>query len=168
MAAHRTIAHPPGLLLAASLAATVLGCGARTEQPIAFNHQKHVADVGVECIDCHKYNRTQTYSGMPTLEECSTCHDEKASGSPELVKLAGLIKAKREPAWGRLHGLPDYVYYSHRRHVTLAKIPCERCHGPIAKTTTPPGRALVQHTMDFCIDCHRQRGVTNDCDACHR
>jgi len=60
------------------------------------------------------------------------------------------------------------VFYSHRRHVVVAKIPCETCHGAIARTSAPPARPLVKIRMKFCIGCHQRRNVTVDCIACHR
>jgi predicted CXXCH cytochrome family protein len=60
------------------------------------------------------------------------------------------------------------VYYTHRRHAGIGELECENCHGAIADTERPPERALVRVTMEFCMDCHREREQTLDCNACHR
>jgi hypothetical protein len=60
------------------------------------------------------------------------------------------------------------VYFSHRRHVGIGKLECGACHGDIAVSQHPPSRALVRITMEFCLDCHRAKGQSLDCVACHR
>jgi DnaJ-class molecular chaperone len=52
--------------------------------------------------------------------------------------------------------------------VALGELECEVCHGAIAATERPPRGPLVEITMDFCMDCHREQGQTLDCNACHR
>ena len=70
--------------------------------------------------------------------------------------------------FNKLFLMPDHVFYTHRRHVAIAEIDCAQCHGAIAETERPPDRALVRITMDTCMDCHRDRGQTLNCNACHR
>ncbi len=79
-----------------------------------------------------------------------------------------LISAGDPLRFTKLFTLPDHVFYTHRRHVGLGELECANCHGEIADTERPPPRALVQVTMDFCMDCHREQGQTLDCTACHR
>jgi hypothetical protein len=26
---------------------------------------------------------------------------------------------------------------------------------------------VMEHTMGFCLDCHKERNVSNDCVTCH-
>jgi len=33
--------------------------------------------------------------------------------------------------WIRVHNLPDHVYFSHAQHVTVGKLECQQCHGPV-------------------------------------
>lgn len=68
----------------------------------------------------------------------------------------------------KLFRLADHVFYTHRRHVGIAEIECEACHGAIAETERPPKRALLKIDMDFCLKCHREQEATLDCNACHR
>jgi hypothetical protein len=32
---------------------------------------------------------------------------------------------------GCIHNLPDFVYFNHSQHVTVAGIECQTCHGPL-------------------------------------
>ena len=42
---------------------------------------------------------------------------------------------------------------------------CAMCHGDLTQMTV--AERVVDHTMGFCIDCHKQRGASNDCLTCH-
>lgn len=154
------------MALAAALLATSAGCSDPVTQPIQFNHEKHTADL--ECVDCHKFNRTQTFSGLPTVKDCMECHDKPQTDSPEEEKIRVAAKEGRELEWKRLFQVPKHVYYSHRRHVILGQLPCQRCHGNMGKMKAPPTTAPVAITMSFCIDCHKERNVPVDCVTCHR
>jgi hypothetical protein len=137
-------------------------------QPIQFNHQKHVKDVGLDCSTCHEYFSTGEHSGLPSLSTCRGCHEEALTESPEEKKLLELVAADPQASFKKLFRLPDHAYYSHRRHVVAGALPCETCHGPIAETTTPPRYPLVRITMATCISCHDERNVATDCTGCHR
>jgi menaquinone reductase, multiheme cytochrome c subunit len=147
---------------------TALRPATRVLQPVQFNHQKHVKDVGLECASCHEYFATGEHSGLPSLELCEGCHSEALTKSSEEQTLLKLIASKPQPAFHKLFRMPDHVRYSHRRHVTAGGLPCETCHGGIAETTAPPPVALTRITMDTCTNCHVERGVRTDCTACHR
>jgi hypothetical protein len=137
-------------------------------QPIQFNHQKHVKDAGMECSACHQYFADHQHSGLPDLALCTGCHQQPLTKSPEEAKLIRLAASPAPPAFRKLFRLPDHAYYSHRRHVTIAKLPCTTCHGGIADTTAPPPRPLVRITMATCTGCHTRQSVQTDCTACHR
>jgi Cytochrome c7 and related cytochrome c len=137
-------------------------------QPIAFNHQKHVKVAGMDCSACHQYYADHQHSGLPDLALCTGCHQQPMTKSPEEAKLIKLAASPEPPAFRKLFRLPDHVYYSHRRHVTVAKLPCTTCHGAIADSTAPPPRPLVQIVMQTCIDCHTRQSVPTNCIACHR
>ncbi len=146
----------------------VFGAGTSVAQPIQFNHQKHVKGAGIDCSICHQYYAEHQHSGLPDLSVCMTCHQQAITKSPEEGKLISLAAAPYAPAFQKLFRLPDHVYYSHRRHVTVARLTCETCHGAIANTTAPPSRPLVRVTMATCTGCHTRVGVRTDCTACHR
>jgi len=83
-------------------------------------------------------------------------------------KLIKYINSDEEIPWRRLCKVADHVFYSHRRHVTVAGIECSVCHGGIGLSTTPPEWPLRKLKMSFCWDCHEQKGASTDCDACHK
>jgi hypothetical protein len=137
-------------------------------QPIQFNHLKHVKDVGLECYSCHQYYADHQHSGLQDLAKCPGSHQQPLGKSPEELTLIKLAASPAPPAFRKLFRLPDHVYYSHRRHAGIAKIPCATCHGAIADTTAPPPRPLVSITMKTCTDCHTRQSVQTDCTNCHR
>jgi hypothetical protein len=47
----------------------------RVKQPISFNHKIH-AENDLECLDCHPYFQEHASSGKPSIETCSSCHEE--------------------------------------------------------------------------------------------
>jgi hypothetical protein len=143
-----------------------LGLGSKTEQPIPFNHKKHL-EQGLECDSCHRYFKTQTFAGMPDIATCLQCHQEAVTKSPEEEKIRQFARKGEEIPWKHVYKEPDYVFYSHRRHAILGKISCQTCHGNIGNSERPPSRPYAAMTMRWCMACHTQRKVTNDCIACH-
>lgn len=137
-------------------------------QPIQFNHQKHVKEVGLDCSACHQYYADHQRSGLPDLATCTGCHQQPLGKTAEEAKLIKIAAQADPPVFRKLFRLPDHAYYSHRRHVTVAKLQCPTCHGAIADTTAPPPRPLVRITMQVCTDCHTRQSVQTDCTACHR
>jgi predicted CXXCH cytochrome family protein len=140
----------------------------RVVQPIAFNHQKHVRTLEIDCSTCHEFYETGSHAGLPTLTTCQGCHAEPLTDSPEEAKIFELVKAGKVDVFRKLFRLPDHAFYTHRRHVVVAKLPCERCHGAIADTTSPPERPLVRISMEFCLGCHQSSGASSACTSCHR
>jgi len=138
----------------------------RVEQPIAFNHAVH-ADVA-DCDTCHMYYSERNHSGLPSLELCMECHEDAVTESAEEQKIRDFMAAGNPPEFRKLFRLPDNVFYSHRRHVSLGELECETCHGAIAATLTPPEEPLIRISMQFCLDCHEDHGVSESCTACHR
>jgi len=158
-----------GLALLVGVATAQIVLSAQQGQPIAFNHKAHVSQ-GLDCTICHLYVREQAFATLPTIEICLMCHSAKVTDSPEEAKIREFAAKKAPLKWVRLYRLsPDAAaYFSHRRHVTLGKIECATCHGPMAERTTPPAKPLVSFSMDFCIDCHEEKKVATTCVNCHR
>jgi hypothetical protein len=44
-------------------------------------------------------------------------------------------------------------------------VDCATCHGDIAHQTV--AQRNVDHTMGFCVDCHKAKKASNDCLTCH-
>ncbi len=160
------------LLAGAGTTAITLGGGVAflrppVRQPIAFNHQRHAKELDLACSSCHLTVETESFSGLPDAEVCAFCHSEPQGKSEEEKKLVQLLKSGAPLVWKPLFRQPPHVYYSHRRHVAVAKIDCVVCHGSIAATTAPPGR-VKRLRMEDCLSCHRRSGVSTDCTTCHR
>lgn len=153
------------------LVVVVLPAGLRRpEQPIRFSHRLHAR--AMKCVGCHAQVAAGTAAGTPSLADCQDCHGGTQATSPEgrkeEAKLEAYETAKREIPWARITMLASDTFFSHRRHVALAKIECATCHGPIAETDALPAKPLVALTMNRCMECHRERGAALDCLACHR
>jgi hypothetical protein len=136
-------------------------------QPITFNHSKHIEN-GLTCPDCHVGVETQAHATLPDISTCLACHQSALTESPEEEKIRTLAAAGKDLAWIQLTRVPSHVYFSHRRHVALAKLACADCHGPVEKSIRPPDRPFRLLTMDACIQCHAQKHARTDCNDCHR
>ena len=136
-------------------------------QPIEFNHLKHTSELQLDCQFCHKYVVTGAHAGLPGAETCSICHGTVQGTSEEAARVTALLEEGDPIRFMKLFRLPDHVFYTHRRHAGIGELECQSCHGGIADTDRPPVRPLVTVTMEFCMACHEERGVTNDCNACH-
>jgi hypothetical protein len=44
-------------------------------------------------------------------------------------------------------------------------VDCTNCHGNVAQMTVAERK--VDHSMGFCVDCHREKKASNDCLTCH-
>ncbi len=66
-------------------------------------------------------------------------------------KIAGPIE------WVRIHNLPDHVYFNHAQHVSVGKVECQQCHGPVEEYEIVEQYAPL--SMGWCINCHRQSEV---------
>ncbi|MFQ5824790.1 MAG: cytochrome c3 family protein [bacterium] len=137
-------------------------------QPLAYNHNKHVEENGMECLDCHQYAEENPRASIPNIEVCVDCHEEAISESEEEKILVNFITENKKIPWRQIYSVPDYAYFSHRRHVKLGELECQVCHGNVGNLTIPITRPFIEMKMNWCMDCHEKRGVSNDCYACHR
>jgi len=76
---------------------------------------------------------------------------EKSLMNPSKESVSGAIE------WVRIHNLPDHVYFNHAQHVTVGKLACQTCHGPVEKMEVVQQYAPL--SMGWCINCHRQTEV---------
>lgn len=155
-------------LIIAALFFLVNGNTGAVLQPIPFDHHLHVVDQELECTLCHHRVMEHERAALPGIETCRECHEEKMTETETEKKLLGFISENREIPWQRIYRVPDHVFFSHRRHTVSGKIGCETCHGDVKALKEPPGYPLVPTSMDYCMDCHEERNVTNDCLSCHR
>lgn len=147
------------------------------EQPIAFDHKLHLSKELAKkmkqrqmvCTDCHTGAEKGIHAGLPSLSSCLRCHMKVQSARENEHKVRELA-GKNEPfQWYQVTRNPAHVYFSHRPHVSIAKIDCEVCHGNVREWEEPPRKPneRLLH-MSSCMACHRQRGVDNECGVCHK
>jgi hypothetical protein len=134
---------------------------------IEFNHRKHVVENEISCETCHLFVADETFSGLPDGDICSSCHAEALGKSAEETKLLALLAAGTPLEWKRLFLQPAHVFYSHRRHVAVARIECPVCHQDVGRSAAPPA-AVRKLRMEDCIACHEAKGLSAHCTTCHR
>ncbi|MGY6648629.1 c-type cytochrome [Wenyingzhuangia sp. IMCC45574] len=159
--------------------------GYQPVQPIAFSHKIHAGDNKIDCQYCHSSAKHSKTSGIPSVNVCMNCHknisevadetvvkfEDRTLGKAELdkeiqkvydaagwdadnLKYTGETKPIK---WVRIHNLPDFAYFNHSQHVTVAGQKCQKCHGPVEEM-----EELYQYsplTMGWCIDCHKETEV---------
>lgn len=150
-------------------------------QPIHYSHKIHAGDNEINCKYCHSASRVSKNAGIPSLNVCMNCHKSisevaETTATPEYSKafydkeIQKLYKAvgwdvatqsytgKTEPVkWVRIHNLPDFVYFNHSQHVTVAGIECQTCHGPVQEFEIM--KQFSPLTMGWCVNCHRKTDV---------
>jgi len=119
------------------------------------------------CMNCHK--SIYEYKGNPegpSAEDLAKGYtNEFYTG--EIKKLYAAVgwdeqnqsyTGNTQPVeWVRIHNLPDFAYFNHSQHVSVGKIECQTCHGPVEEM-----EIMYQYsplTMGWCINCHRETNV---------
>lgn len=152
-------------------------------QPIHFSHKIHAGENGIDCKYCHSSARTSKTSGIPSVSVCMNCHKNineftgsadstyvdysKEFYTAEIQKIYEAVgwdpatqtyTGEEKPVkWVRIHNLPDFVYFNHSQHVSVAGLECQTCHGPVEEM-----EIMRQHsplTMGWCVECHRETEV---------
>lgn len=126
--------------------------GLAKEQPVPFNHNQHVVEVGLDCRYCHSSVETTDFAGIPPTEACMGCHSQVASEALTLAPMRASLENNQPLEWIRVHDLADFVYFNHGIHVSQG-IGCETCHGRVDQMTTVAKVETLQ--MDWCLGCHR-------------
>lgn len=119
------------------------------------------------CMNCHK--SIYEYKGNPD----GPSQEDLANGytnefyTAEIKKLYEAVgwdeenqsyTGKTKPVeWVRIHNLPDFAYFNHSQHVSVAGIECQTCHGPVEEMEIMYQFAPL--TMGWCIECHRTTNV---------
>jgi len=156
-------------------------------QPIHYSHRIHAGSNGIDCKYCHSAARVSKNGGIPSLNICMNCHKNisevsdttataeysKAFYDAQIQKLYDAVgwdkstqsyTGKTKPVkWVRIHNLPDFAYFNHSQHVTVAGIECQKCHGPVE--TYEIQKQFAPLTMGWCINCHRETEVKMEGNA---
>src|SRR4051812_39434241 len=67
------------------------GVGLVVEQPIAFSQVIHAGTLGLDCRYCHTSVETSSFAGMPSTQQCMTCHSQVAQGLPDIQALVASL-----------------------------------------------------------------------------
>lgn len=166
---------PAVLTIAVGLAGVLVGFWADAaffpttipQQPIEFSHKIHAGDNGIHCMYCHVQARRSPTAGVPSVNKCVSCHQIVAKDRPQVRKLMEYWADQQPIPWVRVHDLPDFVYFPHKRHVQ-AGVACQTCHGPVE--TMQRVERVAPMKMGWCLDCHKDHEVQNglDCWTCHK
>jgi len=141
--------------------------GTSPEQPIAFSHRIHAGDNQIPCLYCHVQARRSISAGVPSVSKCMGCHTDVATDRPQIRILADYWETKQPIPWIKVHDLPDFVHFTHKRHVA-AGIECQTCHGAVETMDVVSREAPLK--MGQCLTCHRDNEVEHgtDCWTCHK
>lgn len=139
-------------------------CALAGTQPVPFSHKLHAAQ-SLKCQDCHPNPDPGRAMTLPAASKCMACHASIAADRPAIQKLAELARSGHPIAWVRVNTLPDFAVWSHRTHLKSG-IQCADCHGDVAHMDTIAVAANVTK-MAGCLECHRQKKATVECDSCH-
>jgi len=149
----------------------------KAEKELPFNHKSHITKYDADdCTMCHGYYDDGRFKGLPTVAECTTCHDRDGSNSGD--KLTPKRKAffdnykDTDKPWGPFAKQPDLVYFSHKVVMTARyedgrlKARCGSCHGDKAHSMTTE-KIKGKMLMGQCMDCHTALNISNKCAVCH-
>ena len=134
------------------------------QQPLPYSHKTHAGDLKLPCKTCHINPDPGETMGIPPSSTCMGCHSSVKTDSPAIQKLANYAENKKPIPWVRIYQIPDYVNFSHRKHVTRGAV-CEDCHGKIAEMERVSREVNI--SMGFCMDCHTTKGASTECTYCH-
>lgn len=152
--------------------------GDDVEQPIDFPHDVHAKINQINCMYCHTYARRSKVAGIPPTSKCMGCHTVIATDKPRIKKLTEYWEKKQAPPWKKVHDVPDFVHFTHERHLKRfifdnEELPVERasevcafCHGDIKEMTV--AKKVKPLNMGFCKRCHEANNGPSDCWACHK
>lgn len=162
------------------VAAIVLGSCSRSgigynqgyspSQPIAFDHSLHAGELAMNCRYCHTNVTRSNQATVPSLNICMNCHlsvrGKGGKDSPEVNKLIKASMTEKPVKWVRVHMLPDFVRFNHKRHV-LKGVACQSCHGQIQ--TMKKVKQQAELSMGWCLECHRKPEIKGslNCTTCH-
>lgn len=136
--------------------------GYAPDQPIPYSHKLHAGDLKIDCQYCHTTVERSKHASVPSVNVCMNCHRvvKNAVGtdtpSPWIQKIQDAYDSGKPIEWVRIHELPDFVYFPHKRHVA-AGLACQDCHGPIE--TMEKVYQYSALTMGWCMECHRGRST---------
>jgi hypothetical protein len=135
------------------------------QQPFAFPHDIHLAKE-LLCTDCHDGVERGPVAGLPSINTCMICHSQIATDRPAIQMLTERQAKGLDLDWQRVYGYAReaHVRFEHAPHIR-AGVECATCHGDLRQQTV--AQRVVEMDMAFCVNCHKSRQASNDCQTCH-
>ena len=152
--------------------------GKDVPQPIEFPHDIHAKINEINCMYCHTYARRSKVAGIPPTSKCMGCHSVIATDKDRIKKLTEYCEKREPPPWKKVHDVPDYVHFTHEKHlkrfifdnegmpVEKASEVCAFCHGEVKNMTV--AHKVKPLNMGFCVRCHEANKGPSDCWKCHK
>lgn len=134
--------------------------GYAPEQPIAFSHRLHAADLQINCLYCHFGAEKSRHAGIPAASVCMNCHTFVAAP-------LGAVRAEDELAKEENRS-PGRVVSPQIQKIYDALALDESMNRDAAKTPTPIEWVKIHNVPDFVYFDHRAHvsaGVS--CQRCH-
>jgi len=164
--------------------------GYMPDQPIPYDHELHVTQLGLDCRHCHSFVEKSGQANVPTANTCANCHVKGGikSDSPRLAPLMAAIDSGEPIKWVRVHKSPDYVFFDHSAHLGRG-VSCVECHGQVDEmikknpaTKEQVAAYVAEQDLDLNIakpdDAQRAMGLMlknqwkvqpkESCFTCHR
>jgi cytochrome c2 len=123
---------------------------AMSEEEIAPIYKTWIADN-------FKKDNEDKFTGGKLEEKAAAAAEEQWAAIKSSLTNENKKQIQGAIEWVRIHNLPDHVYFNHAQHVTVGKIECQQCHGPVQEM-----EVLAQDSplsMGWCINCHRETDV---------
>jgi hypothetical protein len=157
--------------------------------PLDFDHEYHVRapdeaknlkGEALSCTFCHENVSDQADPGatdIPGHAVCESCHADwigtDAAPAPtkecarchkDLRPTAAGAAVRTSTRAAKMSIPVPNIKFGHAEHVA-ADLECVACHGNV------PKKALATRddfpTMDRCIECHQEKGISTECKSCH-
>ena len=121
-------------------------------QPVHFQHDIHVGQLGLDCRYCHSYVEVSGHSNLPTTQTCMNCHSQVQKNNPKLQPVRDSFASGIPITWVKIHNVPDYAYFNHSAHVNRG-VSCVSCHGKVNEMNVV--YQDQSQSMGWCLQCHR-------------
>ena len=126
--------------------------GYQPVQPVHFQHDIHVGQLGLDCRYCHSYVEVSGHSNVPTTQTCMNCHSQVQKDNPKLQPVRDSWASGQPIEWVKIQNVPDYAYFNHSAHVNRG-VSCVMCHGQVNEMDVV--YQAKSQSMGWCLQCHR-------------
>lgn len=133
----------------------------KQSQPFYFSHKVHVDTAGISCADCHSFREDGSFTGVPTLQTCASCHEDVVTAEPgpdstkaeiaayeaEKTFVEEYVKGGKTVPWLVHQKQPDNVFFSHAAHF-------EKCYSCHLTMKSRLNFGTPDNPQKLCMTCH--------------